>query len=43
MIDEVGQRIREQVESDGAFFPYIRDLCEQVGARVPDYVKDSQT
>lgn len=42
MLDEVGQHIREQVESDGALFPYIRDLCVQVGARVPDYVQDSQ-
>jgi tight adherence protein B len=39
MLDEVGQRVREQVESDGAMFPYIRDLCEQVAAQIPDYVR----
>lgn len=43
MLDEVGQHVREQVESDGALFPYIRDLCEQVAAQVPDYVKDNKS
>lgn len=43
MLDEVGQHIREQVESDGALFPYIRDLCQQVAARVPEYVKAEKT
>jgi tight adherence protein B len=42
MIDEVGERARREVDSDRTLFPHILALCEQVAARVPDYVRAEQ-
>lgn len=40
MIDPLGAEVRREAGTDKALFPHIRDLCAQVGARVPAYVKE---